>query len=153
MNNKNEIMKLLCRALLCVAKSLVFIFLQVSFIVRDGEVSVVRERERNLFTTPRFVRCFCRNDSDCLYQLFSPMYFLPVACTITIDFDQFEFQLMLDQNQFLLPRSSELQVLGIWRRSSELLVFRVFGTWSSESSSLQKLETFIRTSVFRIFST
>ena len=45
-----------------------------------------------------------------------------------------------------MPRFSELQVLGIWRRSSELLVFRVFGTWSSESSSLQKLETFIRTS-------
>ena len=28
-----------------------------------------------------------------------------------------------------------------------------FGTWSSESSSLRTLETFIKTSVFRIFST
>src|ERR1044072_6031806 len=30
---------------------------------------------------------------------------------------------------------------------------RFFGTWSSETSSLRTLETFIRTSVFRIFST
>src|ERR1044072_3809882 len=55
------------------------------------------------------------------------------------------FKLCLIRINFL-PRSSELQVLGNWRRSLELLVFRVFGTWSSESSSLQKLEKFIRTS-------
>src|ERR1044072_3121415 len=76
-------------------------FIRSLFIVRDSEVSVVREREKNLFTTPRCVHCFCRNDSHCWYQLFSPMYYLPIACTFTIDFDQFEFQLMLDQNQLL----------------------------------------------------
>src|ERR1044072_3924412 len=78
-------------------------------------------------------------------NLFSHMYYLPVLCTFTIDFDQFELQRSLIRIN-LLPRSSELQVLGIWRRSSELLVFRIFGTCSSESSSPQKLEMFIRTS-------
>src|ERR1044072_6539337 len=119
------------RELLC--KSLIFIFLQVSYIVREVHVSVVRERERNFLCTPTARSAFCRDENDCLYQLFSPMYYLPVACTFTIDFDQFEFQLMLDQNQ------------------SFAWIFRTSSPWN--------LETFIKTSglqslwqlVFRIF--
>src|ERR1044072_6100497 len=49
-------------------------------------------------------------------------------------------------SESLAPGLQNLQVLRSWRRSSELQVFRIFGTWSSESSSPQKLETFIRTS-------
>src|ERR1044072_7402939 len=110
------------------------------------------EREKlSTYSKRRALLCG-RDESDFLYDLFSPMYYLPVLCTYTIDFDQFELQRSLIRIN-LLPRSSELQVLGIWRCSSELLVFRVFGTWSSESSSLQKLEMFIRTSCVRIFGT
>ena len=127
-------------------------FIRSLFILREIQVSVVRERKTSCILQTA-CSAFCRDESDCLYELLSPMYCLPVFCTFIIDFDQFEFQLMHDQNQLLLPWSLELQVLGNWRRSSELLVFGVFDTWSLESSSLQKLETFIRTSVFRFFST
>src|ERR1044072_629607 len=124
---------MLCRALLC--KILSSSFFKSLFIVRDSKVSVLREREKNLLTTPRCVHCFCRSDSDCLYQLFSPMYYLPVVVLSPLTSNLFELQRSLIRIN-LLPGSSELQVLGIWRRSSELLVFRVLGTWSSESSSL-----------------
>ena len=73
-------------------------FLQFLFIVRNYEVSIVRERNK-LVHYSTACSAFCRDESDCLYQLFSPMYYLPVAFTFTIDFDQFEFQLMHDQNQ------------------------------------------------------
>src|ERR1044072_2765836 len=132
----------LCRELLC--KILSSSFFKSLFIVRDSYVSFVRERD--LLRAAKSVHCFLAGMKvTACTNLFSPMYCLPVFCTFTIDFDQFELQRRLIRINFL-PRSSELQVLGIWRRSSELLVFRVFGTWCSESSSLQKLETFIRTS-------
>src|ERR1044072_876966 len=138
----NVVALFLCRAL---SSS----FFKSLYILRDSNVSVVRER--NFLHMPKGVHCSCRNESDCLYELDQSFVLLPVVSTFTIDFDQFELQRSLIRINFL-PRSSELQVLGIWRRSSKLLVFRIFGTWSSESSSPQKLETFIRTSCFRIFN-
>src|ERR1044072_1088197 len=151
-------------------------FLEVSFIVRDYDVAVVRERERvKLVHYSNSAQCFLQGDSDCLYQLFSPMYYLSITCTCTIDFDQFELQRSLIRINFLLPDlqnfkslesgdvhqnflSSETWALGLqnlqvfrrWRRSSELL--------SSESSTLeqkhnlQKLGLFIRTFCLRVFN-
>src|ERR1044072_9263189 len=78
-------------------------------------------------------------------NLFSHLYFCQSLVLSPLTLSNLNFKRNLIRIN-LLPRSSELQVLGIWRRSSELLVFRIFGTWSSESSSPQKLETFIRTS-------
>src|ERR1044072_4964159 len=78
-------------------------------------------------------------------NLLSPMYCLPVFCTFTIDFEQFEFHLKLDQNLFLalIFRTSGPWNLETFIRTSGL---QRLGTWSSESLSPQKLETFIRTS-------
>ena len=134
---------LLC---VCVLQSFIFIYHQVSFIVRDNEVSVVRERESKTCSqlqqrTVLFARwqwlLVPTFQSDVLFS--SHLYFHHWLL-INLNFSE-----AWSESTNLLPWSSELQVLGIWRRSSELLVFRVFGTWSSESSSPQKLETFIRT--------
>src|ERR1044072_8183256 len=119
-------MLFLCREL-CVKNS--YLHLSSSFLYSERQQGIRCEREKLSTYSKQRALQIGRDESDCLYELFSPMYYFPVLCTFTIDFDQFEFQLMLDQNQLLLPRSSELQVLGIWRRSAELLVFRVFGTW------------------------
>src|ERR1044072_10045277 len=81
-------------------------------------------------------------------NLFSHLYFCQSLVLSPLTLSNLNFKRNLIRIN-LLPRSSELQVLRIWRRSSELLVFRVFGTWSSKSSSPQKLETFIRTSGLR----
>ena len=156
-------------------KNLIFIFPDAPFIVRVGEVSVVRERT-NLFTTQRRAVLFAEVKVTFLYELLSPMYYLQVTCTFPLTSNQFESLAKLDQNQYSLCLdlqnfksvesgdvhqnilSSETWALGLqnlqafrcWRRSSELL--------SSESSALdqkhnlQKLGLFIRTSCLRIFS-
>src|ERR1044072_6324312 len=62
-------------------------FLQVSFIVRDGEVSVERERESKTCSLLQAAcSAFCRVTVTACTKLFSPMYYLSVTCTFTIDF-------------------------------------------------------------------
>src|ERR1044072_1240587 len=63
---KDEVCKCCC-VLLFQISAYIFIFLQVSYIVRDSNVSVMSER--NFLHTPKGVHCSCRNESDCLYEL------------------------------------------------------------------------------------
>src|ERR1044072_5426324 len=102
------------------------------------------ERE-TFFIRQKACTAACRNESDCLYELVQSFVLLPVFNTFTIDFEQFEFQLKLDQNQSLalIFRTSGPWNLETFIRTSGL---QSLGTWSSESSSPQKMETFIRTS-------
>src|ERR1044072_2803749 len=53
------------------------------------------------------------------------MYFLQNTCTFFLTSDPFELLRSLIRTNESLPRSSELQARGIWRRSTELLVFRI----------------------------
>src|ERR1044072_144981 len=92
------------RIMLCSSfRDLLCLFLSSSFfkslfILRDSNVSVVRER--NLLRAATGVHCFLAEMKvTACTNLFSHMYCLPVFCTFTIDFDQFEFQMKLDQNQ------------------------------------------------------
>src|ERR1044072_4613122 len=120
-----------------------FIFLQVSYIVRDSNASVVRKR--NFLHTPKGVTALAGMKVTACTNLLSPMYCLPVFCTFTIDFEQFEFHLKLDQNQSL---AMIFRTSGPWNLETFIITsgLQSLGTWSSESSSSQKLETFIRTS-------
>src|ERR1044072_4758025 len=126
---------------------------EIPFIVRIGNVSVVRERVKLVcYSTAH--SAFCRVESDLLYEC-------SVRCTIrrahvlsTLTSNQFELQRSLIRINFLLAeifrtsspwnletfiRTSglqnslalglqKLQVFGCWRRSSELPVFKIFST-------------------------
>src|ERR1044072_6691378 len=89
-----------CCAFVCC--NLIFIFLQVPFIVRDGEVSVVRERESKTCSLLQAAcSAFCRVTVTAVPNF-------SVLCTICqsrvlspLTSNQFEFQLMRDQNQLL----------------------------------------------------
>src|ERR1044072_10051651 len=58
---------------------------EIPFIVRVGNVSVVRERVKLVcYSTAH--SAFCRVESDLLYELLSPMYYSQGTCTFNIDF-------------------------------------------------------------------
>src|ERR1044072_4715940 len=116
-----------CCAFVC-CRHLIFIFHQVPFIERDNEVSVVREREsKNCSLLQAACSAFCRVTVTAVPNFL-------VLCTICqslvlspLTSNQFEFQLMLDQNQ--------LHCLGLQNFKS--LEFGVVhqNFWSSESSA------------------
>src|ERR1044072_2420012 len=92
----NVVVLFLCRALVY----LFFSFFKSLYILRDSNVSVERGRE-TFFIRQKACTAACRNESDCLYELDQSFVLLPVFSTFTIDFEKFEFQMKLDQNQSL----------------------------------------------------
>src|ERR1044072_6222836 len=120
------------------------------------------ERESETCFLLNGVQCFCRAESDCLVRMLSSMYFLQNTCTFFLTSNQFELQRSLIRINESLPRSSELQARGIWRRSTELLVFRirshlVFRVFKSldagdvhQNFCLQNLQHLIRTTSLEV---
>src|ERR1044072_3727798 len=96
---KLRIMLLFCScAELCV---LIFIFLQVSiYILRDSNVSVVRERE-TFFICQKACTALAGMKVTSCTNLFSHLYFCQSLVLLPLTFEQFEFQTKLDQNQSL----------------------------------------------------
>ena len=112
------------------------------------------ERDIDLLATQRRTVLLQRLKVTALYELYSPIDFVQNTGTVSFDFWSIWTSSKLGQNQFsscqdlqnYKPVESDDVQQNFWSSG-------FFGTWSSESSSLRTLETFIRTSVFRIFST
>ena len=149
---------------MCARSSKSLSFLWVPLIVRDNDVAVVRERVKLVFYSTAY-SAFCSAFAE---PKVTALYECSVRCTIcrslvlsSLTSNQFELQRSLIRINEHLPWSSELQARGIWRRSSELLVFRilwhlVFRIFKSSDAGdvhqnfcLQNLQHLIRTIFFR----
>ena len=67
-------------------RNLILFFPDDPFIVRVGEVSVVRERENKLVLYSTACSAFAELKVTFLYEQLSPMYYLQVTCTLAFDF-------------------------------------------------------------------
>src|ERR1044072_6163266 len=85
----------------------------------------LRQRDIDLLATKRRTVLLQSLKVTALYDLLSPMYYSQTLVLSSLTSDQFEVQRSLIRISESLPRSSELQARGIWRRSTELLVFRI----------------------------